>query len=332
VAIVGLYGAVWLAINRRLKSALPLALAFGVGCLSIWIAYWLLYGVSPLDVIATGTRLAFESTTGNRTYGTWLIGNPIDFAVFLGVPVVVALMIGLTSRRTTATLDSVKPDSSDTTALMVATFGALIALILSGIVRGEVGRLWMYFGPLVALVAAWFFTRHSLLVTHYSLLLALLSLQLFVMNTRWLVNDSFLDTPPDRSANYQVPSPMYGARYSFGHQIGLIGYDVHVAAQQIDLTLDWEALVQPPHAYTVFAHVVDAAGQSVGQQDNMPLHDQLPTSCWRPGEYVSDPYMIKLAAGARGPFSIEVGVYRLETGERLPLDDGSGSSARLIVP
>ena len=76
---------------------------------SIWLVYALVYGVNPLDVIATGSRLAFESTTGTRTYGAWLIGNLIDFAVFLGVPVVMALVIGLASRRVNPAADKGKP-------------------------------------------------------------------------------------------------------------------------------------------------------------------------------------------------------------------------------
>ncbi len=350
MVIVGVYGVVWLLVRRMNSTAetgsglkpimfvaVKLASAFALGCMSIWLLYSLFYGVNPLDVIATGSRLAFESTTGNRTYGAWLIGNPIDFAIFLGAPVVIGLIVGLADglrRRSKSTADTGQSaEAGPTPALTIATFGTLIALMLSGIVRGEVGRLWMYFGPLCALMAAWFFTRHASSAARYSsLLVALLACQLFVMNTHWLVNDSFLDAPPERSVNYQAPAPRYGAQYSFGHQVGLIGYDVHVADNQMDLTLDWQALAQPPHAYTVFVHVVDAAGQAVGQQDNMPVHDQWPTSCWRPGEYISDPYTISLADGARAPLAIDVGLYRLESGERLPLDDGTGSSARLIVP
>ncbi|MBI5565443.1 MAG: hypothetical protein HY870_11125 [Chloroflexi bacterium] len=327
MAIVGLYGAVWLALNHRLKSALPVALAFGAGCLSVWLVYAVIYGVNPLDVIATGSRLAFESTTGNRTYGAWLVGNPIDFAVFLGAPIIAVLMVRQVSRRDD------KLTSVGSTALLIATFGSLLALVLSGIVRGEVGRLWMYFGPLVALIASWLFTRHSSLVTrHSSLIIALLALQLFVMNTRWLVNDSFLDAPPERSVVSEPPTMSYAIDYAFGDQIALRGYDVHSTDDHIDLRLYWQALTQPPHAYTVFAHVFDANGQAVGQQDNMPVNNQLPTSCWRPGEYVSDPYTIALTDGARGPFTLKVGVYRLETGDRLPLADGAGTSVRLQVP
>jgi hypothetical protein len=351
MGIVGLYG---LTLERRLQSALrpsvPLSLrlsvslslrlivAFGLGCASIWLAYAVRYGVNPFEVMATGSRLAFESTTGQRTYGVWLLGNLIDFAVFLGVPLVVLLVLNLTKINKSS--PAVRP-------LLITTFGALLLLIASGLVRGEVGRLWMYFGPLFLLLAASAFTRHraaslwdsSLVIAqhprgthHSSLVIALLALQLFVMNTRWLVNDSYLDAPPERAANFTAPSPSITTAYVFGQTIALRGYDVQSGANHIDLTLHWQALAPPPHAYTVFAHAFDAAGQAIGQQDNMPRRNQLPTSCWQPGEYVSDPYSIPIAEGARGPFTVEVGLYRLETGERLPLTAGSGTSVRLIVP
>ena len=329
--IVGLYGVTWLALNRRLKSALRLAVAFAFGGASIWLAYAVRYGVNPLDVIATGSRLAFESTTGQRTYGAWLVGNPIDLAVFLGGPLII--LLAQLARQPRPHGRAVKP-------LLIATCGPLLLLIVSGLVRGEVGRLWMYFGPLFLLLAASALTRHSSLTTHHSplttrhssLVIALLALQLFVMNTRWLVNDSYLDAPPERSVNFTASSPSMPTAYIFGQTIALRGYDVSVDVNQIDLTLHWQALAQPPHAYTVFAHAFDADGQSIGQQDNMPLRNQLPTSCWQPGEVVIDPYTIALADGARGPFTVEVGLYRLENGERVPLDDGSGTSVRLLAP
>ena len=176
-------------------------------------------------------------------------------------------------------------------------------------------------------------THHAVRITHYSLLIiGLVALQLFVMNTRWLVNDSFLDAPPDRSVVSEPPVMQLAVDYAFSDQIVLRGYAVQSRANQIDLTLYWQALAQPPHAYTVFAHVVDANGQVVGQQDNMPVNNQLPTSCWQPGEYVSDSYAIALKADAHAPFTIEVGLYQLETGVRLPLNNGAGTSVRLPGP
>jgi hypothetical protein len=337
MGIVGLYGAAWLwfqrpiaATRRRaISQSFLLAVVFLVGSASIWLAYWLFYGVNPLAVISTGSRLAFESTTGNRSYGAWLIGNPIDFAVFLGFPVVILLLYNLIKRL---------PFPRSLLPITIATFGTLVLLWLSGVVRGEVGRLWMYFGPLVVLITIGWndntaaFSQGTRRNTLSVALLALIALQLLVMNTRWLVNDSFLDEPPERSVVMDTPPFAYPASASFADQIALRGYDLKQSGSALDLTLHWQALTQPLHAYTVFVHVLDRDGRQIGQQDNMPVNDQLPTSCWQPGEYVSDPYVIQRPGSAHEPYSIEVGLYRGDTGARLLRSDAQGDSVTLEAP
>lgn len=336
--VVGLYGLVWLWFQRAarrlsLTQSLRLAITFALGCASIWLLYWLLYGVNPLDVISTSSRLAFESTTGNRSYGAWLLGNPIDFLVFLGFPIALLLLYNLAKRV---------PFPKSLLPIAIATFGTLILLWWSGIVRGEVGRLWMYFGPLLVLIAVGWQDagskrqgaggRTQAEGPYYVVLIALLAAQLLVMNTRWLVNDSFLDEPPERSVVLSPPPMAVAASAEFADQIALRGYAVKQMGSAIDLTLHWQALAQPTQAYTVFVHVLDRDGRQVGQQDNMPVRDQLPTSCWIAGEYVSDPYVLPLTGEARGPYAIEVGLYRADTGARLPRTDAQGNSITLIAP
>jgi hypothetical protein len=336
MVIVGLYGLAWLWFQRAslrpsISQSLRLAITFAVGCTSIWLLYWLLYGINPLSVISTGSRLAFESTTGTRSYGLWLLGNPIDLLVFLGFPIVILLLYNLIKRP---------PFPKSLLPIAIATFGALLLLWLSGIVRGEVGRLWIYFGPLVVLIAiGWSqeydasrITHHAPRTEFYVSLIALVAAQLLVMNTRWLVNDSFLDEPPERSAVLSAPEFNVPAAAEFADQIALRGYAVGQSSDVIDLTLYWQALTQPPHAYTVFAHVVDAGGRQVGQQDNMPVRDQSPTSCWIADEYVVDPYSIPIPSDALGPYKIEVGLYRADTGTRLPRSDAPGDSVTLVLP
>ena len=195
-----------------------------LGCASIWLLYWLFYGVNPLSVISTGSRLAFESTTGNRSYGVWLLGNPIDFLVFLGFPIAILLVYNLIKRM---------PFPKSLLPIALATFGTLILLWLSGIVRGEVGRLWMYFGPLLVLIAIGWHERKcssrsridSSRITFYVSLIALVAVQLLVMNTRWLVNDSFLDEPPERSVVLNPPPCRSATSAAFADQIALRGYD-----------------------------------------------------------------------------------------------------------
>jgi hypothetical protein len=48
------------------------------------------------------------------------------------------------------------------------------------------------------------------------------------------------------------------------------------------------------------------------------VKNSLPTTCWRPGEFVTDPYDIPLDSDTPpGDYILEVGMYYLPTGERL---------------
>ncbi len=341
MAIVGLYGLVWL-VKRRPERPFRMAAAFALGCASIWIVYAVHYRVSLQDLGAIGTRLAFESTrcpvcpSTTRSYGVWVFWNPIDVATFFSVPLTILLLTRL-PLIVAAIRDLLRGNSdaqSGWARLAVAMLVTFVALDVSGIVRGEAGRLWSYFGPLLTFLAlapgkdavragkTW----------EASLLIGLVFLQLIAMYTRWQVTPSFLDEPPEQQVSFAAPDPQVDRRASFSRQIELLGYDSVRSNFALDLTLYWQALTQPLHAYTVFVHVLDAEGNLIGQQDNMPLRDQLPTSCWQPGEIVADPYTIDLPPDARGPFAIHVGFYRLDTGQRLHLDDASGTSVALSVP
>jgi hypothetical protein len=338
IVIVGLYGFVFYLANspsRRLALPLSLLLSFTIGCASIWLAYALIYHVNPIEVISTGSRLAFESTTGNRSYGLWLLWNPIDYATFLGLPIVILLLMNWRK--------IIRP-SKELLPLVVSTFVTFILLNLSGIVRGEVGRLWIYFGPLMLLVVSDKLPAvdRAPRTTHHALLIGLLSLQLISLNSRWLVNDSYLDEPPVYSSAIKDISPINKLNLTFGHQISLVGYNLDflrggirgdtVRSSRLSLLLYWQAVSKPIHAYTVFVHIFDANGKQIGQRDGMPMLNQSITSCWQPGDYVLDSQGADFDYTAPAPYIVEFGLYVLETGERLPLDDGSGTSVKLPVP
>ena len=109
-----------------------------------------------------------------------------------------------------------------------------------------------------------------------------------------------------------TPSVMVNA--DFGGLIRLAGYSY----SSDRLTLCWAAEQTMTVDYTVFIHVVDSAGQVVGSADGQPRSGQYPTSAWAPGETVSDTHSLSLPAGA----SLRLGLYRLDTGDRLSLSGG----------
>lgn len=119
----------------------------------------------------------------------------------------------------------------------------------------------------------------------------------------------------------------YPLSVTFGEQIALMGYDLErnqaKPGETLTLTLYWRALRVPDADYTVFAHVAGAAGMA-GQGDGQPMGGDYPTWAWRAGDVVRDVRQITIRPeAAPGTYQLLVGLYRLETGQRLSAADGA---------
>jgi hypothetical protein len=118
-----------------------------------------------------------------------------------------------------------------------------------------------------------------------------------------------------------------------------LGYDFDPPqvrpGETLHVTLYWEALTQPDGDYTVFAHLLDPAGQIRGQKDNPPQGGTYPTDLWEAGERVQDTYALPVDPDApQGIYRLAVGMYSLQTMERLPIKARTTSTSddRLLLP
>lgn len=121
-----------------------------------------------------------------------------------------------------------------------------------------------------------------------------------------------------------IPSPLLALDARFGTSISLLGSDLPtqpvMAGDTIEVTHYWRALDPPPHSYTVFNHLVDSRGGLLAQRDALPRSGGNPTDHWVEGEIIADRYVIEIPAEAKpGSYVLAVGLYLLETGERLPV-------------
>jgi 4-amino-4-deoxy-L-arabinose transferase-like glycosyltransferase len=117
-----------------------------------------------------------------------------------------------------------------------------------------------------------------------------------------------------------LPPDLVAVDTVFGGQIRLLGYTLTPAASSRawSLTLAWRAEAPIDEDYTVFVHLVDTKGEIRGQHDGLPGGGFYPTSYWEPGEIVLDHHDLSLADDApRGTYRLWVGLYQLESGERL---------------
>jgi 4-amino-4-deoxy-L-arabinose transferase-like glycosyltransferase len=141
-----------------------------------------------------------------------------------------------------------------------------------------------------------------------------------------------------RADRYPLPmAPKVTVDAVLGDTIHLLGYSDERGEKlapggQYAVTLFWRANVRQTDDYTVFVHLRDVTGRTVAQQDGQPLGGDYPTSRWRPGEVVIDPRVVILPKDLPvGEYTIWVGMYRLDTMERLPLrNDNSGENALLL--
>jgi len=130
--------------------------------------------------------------------------------------------------------------------------------------------------------------------------------------------------------------PDHPLAFAFEHGIQLVGYDVapppYAPGQTLRLQLYWLAQQRPAEDYTVFVHLLDAAGQLVAQQDNPPVRGTRPTSTWEPGAVIVDPYDLSIPGDAvpgrmySSAYTLVVGLYRWPDLTRLQVRNQEGTA------
>lgn len=132
-----------------------------------------------------------------------------------------------------------------------------------------------------------------------------------------------------RARQFTIPEVQYPMEARLGQSIQLLGYDLSsnevTAAGTLELTLYWQALQEMEISYTVFTHLLDAENHIWGQKDSVPGGGALPTTSWVPEEIIPDEYKIILDPETPpGEYVMEIGMYHVSTGQRLPIYDLRG--------
>jgi hypothetical protein len=142
---------------------------------------------------------------------------------------------------------------------------------------------------------------------------------------------------PRRSLSVEALDVEHPLRAELGGKVRLLGYNVESGfrpGDNIHLTLFWQCLEEMEQSYAIFTHLVDAGDNIVAQKDNPPVDGFYPTTKWEVGEIVRDQYDLVISPEALpGQYRLEVGMYLVETGERLNVlkDDVPSSDARILL-
>lgn len=125
-----------------------------------------------------------------------------------------------------------------------------------------------------------------------------------------------------------IPNPM---DVDVAGQVKLVGYELSTQTarpgETIDLALYWQALADMDRNYTVSAQLLTDDDVIRAQDDAQPLDGHYPTSRWTPGEVIRDTYHLTVEQETpAGTYHLEVGMYVLDSGERLYLTDEPAAS------
>ncbi len=115
----------------------------------------------------------------------------------------------------------------------------------------------------------------------------------------------------------------------FGDALALDAFDYSASrvarGEPFALLLYWRARARVEKDYTVFVHLVDANGKMIASVDSPPRRGNLPTSAWRVDLPVADGIILPIPADAPpGNYRLEIGMYDLQTLQRLAIFDAHG--------
>jgi len=116
-----------------------------------------------------------------------------------------------------------------------------------------------------------------------------------------------------------VPPGATLTNVGLGDPLRLAGYQISNLKSQIPnlkVVLYWHALTQMNTDYAISVRLVGGDGTWLAQRDNWPAGGLLPTSQWRPGDYVQDAHTLEVPLGATVE-RVQVVVYDAASGQPL---------------
>ncbi len=271
--------------------------------------------------------------------------NPLDLLLFAGLSVVVGwggLTLAALLRRNWR--------RSEAGLLALLLTAVLLVLALSGSTRGEVGRLWLVFMPLAAVLAGggWATVAGSVSLVrppqrsdralrfsrlNVALIITAQLLLALAIGLAWRPLQAII-LPVERPLMAASPANLTPLDITFrdprGQSLALTGFagtGPAAPGETVDLTLAWTGAGPTLDPVTVFVHFIDSQGALVAQQDNWPVGGAWPTTCWRPGESIFDPYAVALPPDLpAGTYQVLVGAYGPD-GTRLLTPSGQDAAA-----
>ncbi len=131
-------------ISKRLfKSSIKYICIFIAGILLLQLLLYIIFGYNSISTLIH--TKSGHNVNKVRTYSLWVVFNLIIFFIMIGIPITVSFFHFV---KTKISNNKIEPFS-------FLTLLTLLLLDISGIIRGEVERIWMFFMPFFLIVGVY---------------------------------------------------------------------------------------------------------------------------------------------------------------------------------
>ncbi len=276
---------------------------FGVGLASVWIVYYVLFGVGIWQMFDASMEhhLALE-----RDYLPWLFLHVYDFVIFTGLPLILLAIWRLTLLRH-------QKAWSMGDVLGLSALVTVLVLDISGIARGETGRVWLFLTPFFVLMAA-DTLKHTPSPRIGQIITLSQAFVLFIMIGFLRVIGTELtespDAPPDILPTAEVApisnGSVFGNTYQLNQFAGNVVIDEETGQLVLHLWLEWASTGQLDRPYEL-TFIPVAPDGSVAPVAASLFNKAYPTTCWLPKSGpIRDYYTIPLHSTVAGEWWVSV--------------------------
>ncbi len=162
-ALIALWAVIWAAFevgrslgrSAAIQRVLRVAVAAAAAFTAIYVVLYLVAGYRPIAVAiqALSAHRGVTMIEEGRTYWKWALMNPVECAVFAGIPAIIAALSLPGLRRPSKKARLRESGAASLPRFLAAWLILFLLLDLSGVVRGEVGRIWLFLLWPVAMAA-----------------------------------------------------------------------------------------------------------------------------------------------------------------------------------
>ena len=293
----------WLLMSPRPSFSFPIRIgaAFALAALAIWAVWFALTGETPLDLL----RQSFETHLElERPYAFWVWFHLWDWAVWSGVGLVIAAIV---ASRNYWRSRIAQPHLA---ALAAALFLTLLTLTLSGITRGESGRIWLFLSPLLPVLIArrdfdWRAGWPTLATAQAVLTIALV----FAVDA---FNAPDVPSQPQLQSASADAAPLATFTATDGGRFALISAQ-YSNPDTLELAIRGERPTLAPVWFGLIG--VDADGQEYPAEPQQPVYngERLPSACWGTGTEAR--VSLALPEMPDGEFYVSLSAYGYRAGD-----------------